>query len=418
MEYNCPHCGAPLPEEAAFCPYCAQPVRPRAARNAPIPQRKKVLLAAVVLAIVLAVALEWYLAARPRVYDGVGEVFYTDGGTAYQLAVAWPNNRCQPAPDIYQFGRVEEATRWPSRLYVNYKDTGADAWPAFSQSVEQVTVEVVQDRQGATELAATSPAHDSYSPDAAMVSYLDFTGECGSPQVVWTVRMKNGDLIRVRQNIIVTCIHTYTYDYRDYPMDTLEELQALLDQIEGETGPRDEVNICLPPVTYTGQLDLLGRSYAFWGSADGAGRTTFTDTVQVVTEDAFWINYFYDIDFVGDGGGVGISACGKCWAEGCTFTGWKTGVLGYGTDWVNVSGCRLTGNGVGFHFNSTGQSASHSLYDDNIFRANGTAVLLENVPTDLTLDFVGSVFAGNDTDIDNRCNHPVDISQATFSGAP
>ena len=45
----------------------------------------------------------------------------------------------------------------------------------------------------------------------------------------------------------------------------------------------------------------------------------------------------------------------------------------------------------------------------------GTAVLLESVPTDMTLDFVGSVFAGNGTDIDNRCDHSLDLSQAVFS---
>ena len=99
---------------------------------------------------------------------------------------------------------------------------------------------------------------------------------------------------------------------------------------------------------------------------------------------------------------------------GCTFTGYKTAVLAYGEAWVNVTGCTFTDNQVGFYFNSTGQSASHDLYEDNKFLNNGTAVLLENVPTDMTIYFDGSVFSGNGTDIDNRCNHSVDTSGALF----
>ena len=69
---------------------------------------------------------------------------------------------------------------------------------------------------------------------------------------------------------------------------------------------------------------------------------------------------------------------------------------------------------MGFHFDSAGGSASHSMYNDNLFRDNGTAVLLERVPTDLPLNFQGSVFAGNGTDIDNRCGQPLDLSGAVF----
>ena len=43
---------------------------------------------------------------------------------------------------------------------------------------------------------------------------------------------------------------------------------------------------------------------------------------------------------------------------------------------------------------------------------NGTAVLMENVPTDIPLDFAGTVFSGNDTDVDNQCDHPIDLSNA------
>lgn len=36
----------------------------------------------------------------------------------------------------------------------------------------------------------------------------------------------------------------------------------------------------------------------------------------------------------------------------CTVSGWKTGVLAYGTTWVNAMDCRFEDNQVGFRFNA------------------------------------------------------------------
>ena len=54
------------------------------------------------------------------------------------------------------------------------------------------------------------------------------------------------------------------------------------------------------------------------------------------------------------------------------------------------------------------------MFNDNHFLRNNTAVLLENVPTDIAMNLQGSRFTGNGVDIDNRCGQPLDISQAIF----
>ena len=418
MDYKCPHCGASLPEGASFCPHCTRTVHPRKEAGRPRPLRKKLLLGLLVLAVVLAVigAVLWCNRPyEPQEYDGVGEVYYAYGDKTYQLLVAWPNDRCAPAPDIYQQGAPDEQYRWPSRWYVNDAVNGTDAWEEFEALVEAVTVEVIQDETAADELIAGQPSHrEDYSPDAAMVSSLDFTGYSGEPQVVWTVQMKNGDVIRVRQNIHITPILTHEYHWEDYPMDTLEELQSLMKDIAAEVSPSDEVLLYLPPVTYEGELTLT-RSYEFHGCTDGSGRTTLKGSVLIGDGNYSWINYFYDMDFVGDGTNTGITAPVKAWAIGCTFTGYQTGLLTQGGAWVNVTECTFTGNEVGLLYNSTGQSASDDRFFDNTFTDNGTAVLLMNVPTDLTLYFDGSTFSGNGTDIDNQCGHPIDVSNALFS---
>ena len=42
-------------------------------------------------------------------------------------------------------------------------------------------------------------------------------------------------------------------------METMEELQTLVERIGEETDRLDEVLIYLPPVTYEGKLELTGR---------------------------------------------------------------------------------------------------------------------------------------------------------------
>ena len=92
--------------------------------------------------------------------------------------LAWPDNPCEPAPQIYHNLELGGDYTWPSRWYVNYKDSGADAWEAFSEKVDHVTTEVLLGEAGACPMEASEPAHDDYSPDAAMVSFIHFT--CGN----------------------------------------------------------------------------------------------------------------------------------------------------------------------------------------------------------------------------------------------
>ncbi len=312
-------------------------------------------------------------------------------------------------------------------------------------------------------LAATEPTHHDYSPDAAMVSFLDFTGSSGEPHIFWTIRMKNGDLIRVRQDLHITPKITHVYHWEEEPMSTIEELQALVDRINEEIPVDELVKLYLPAVTYEGALNLTGHSLEFYGCTDGTGRTVFNGTLHASespdlnyisyfydldfvgtgdevglslgrdgwaigctftgyktgvpseSPDLNYISYFYDLDFVGTGDEVGLSLGRDGWAIGCTFTGYKTGVLAYGEGWVNLTECTFTDNQVGFHFNSTGRSASSVRYFDNIFTGNDTALLLENIPTDLTICFDGTRFEDNGTDIDNRCGPRVDTTNAIFA---
>lgn len=416
MKKTCPHCGASLPDEAAFCPHCAQSVKKQSVLAPPEHNRGSLVRIMVLLAALAAVVLSVLWFSRPRTYDGQGEVIYSGAdGTRYQLALTSSTNRYQPALEITQDAEVGGQYRFPVRLYVNDLDSGADMGERFLTQVESVTAEFLPpEGEGAAVCTEPAPSPD-YSPDAALVSFVDFTAqEDFTAQMVWTIRMNSGDTIRLRVDLAVTAIRTYDYYPEDAAMDTTEELQALIDEIADTLEPQAVVNLHLPAVTYQGGLVISERSINLYGSTEGDRRTTFTGPVRLEYTSNNWISYLQDIDFRGSGDGIAVSTAARVRAVNCTFANWDTGFLGYGAAWVNVIGCTFADNDVGFRFNSTGNSASHSMYNDNVFRGNGTAVLLENVPTDLELNFQNSLFSGNGTDIDNRCGQPVDVSQATF----
>ena len=68
----CPVCGASLPWEASFCPYCMEALRPRREAKAPVrrwlrPLRRVLFL--LVLAALAAAAFLLYQAVTPHTYD-------------------------------------------------------------------------------------------------------------------------------------------------------------------------------------------------------------------------------------------------------------------------------------------------------------------------------------------------------------
>lgn len=414
MNHTCPHCGAFLHAESSFCPQCCASVNYRTELKLPKKMRGRVALkTGITLLVIAGFLLGGYLCSRPQVYDGLGEVLYSDSDGDYQVLVANPRNRYEPIPEKHQSAELEEQYRFPSCLYINHVDSGANAGPMFLKKVDRITAEILQPADSISPMTCTEPAPHDYAPDAAMVSFVDYTAESGTTQLVWTIYMENGDIIHLRQDEYIEPIHTYDYYPADAPMDTLEELQTLVNEIAVTIEANAVVNVHLPAVTYEGSLVMESRPVNLYGSSDGQRRTTFTDTVRVASKES-WITYIDGIDFVGNGSGVGVSASARLHLTNCTFTNWKTAVLAYGDTWVNIAESRFENNEIGFHFNSTGNTVSHTIYNDNQFLRNETGILLERVPTEVSMSFPGSLFSDNGVDIDNRCEQAIDISEAVF----
>ena len=418
MEKQCPHCGAALPKEAAFCPHCAQSVNKRTQARAPVPfPWRKVLLRGRPPPGVLRLLLGWYLSTRPKTYDdgGTATVTYTDQDGSYQLLLSWRDTRFTPAPMLYQEAEENGEYRFPTCLFINHTENDANAANTFLSKVESVTAQFGPPEDESGYITYTDPVPHNLFPEAALVSFIDFLGRDNKVTGTWTVTMKNGDVLRLHQTLEIRLIQTLDYYPEDWDMGTTQELQALMDQIGKTTEPSDVVNLHLPAVTYEGDINIDKRPINLLGSTEGEARTVLTGTLRVTTGANGGINEISDIDFVGSGReGVGITAAARVHLTGCAFTGWKTAVLVHGKSWLNLRYCEFTDNEVGFHFNASESSVSHSIFDGNRFAGNGTALLWEGIPVDMSISFPESVFERNGTDVDNRSGQSLDLSEAIF----
>lgn len=414
MSKPCPHCGTLLPEEAAFCPVCVESINERTEPVPPkhISRRTRRRVLAVILA--AAVLLGLWLWQRPRTYEGQGEVLYTDRDGTYHLRLAFRADRTEAANLVELPVEPEEDYTAPSRLYVDHEESGAEADSVFRDKIVSAEAAFVTDDGVFT---CGQPAPHEAIPDAAMISLVNFTGAEAENQLVWTLHMDSGDTIVLRQDWSLSLLRVHDITPEDEAMGTAEELQALIQRLEMETDPVvDIVNLHLPSATYTEPIEITGRPFNLYG-AEGEARTIFTGGIRMTYQDqeaGTWISEFHDLDLQGNGSGVGLSSAGRVSVTGCVFSGWKTGLLAYGHTWANAGDCVFEDNETGFAFNSNQATPADSRFPDNIFRNNGTGLLLENVPTDVTLDLAGTVFSGNGTDIDNRCRQDLDLSRAIF----
>ena len=408
-EHPCPHCGTPLPEGASFCPHCAKEVKERKPARKAIPLRRKILVTLLVLVVVAAGLVGWRMADQPDVYDGQGGVTYGD----YQLVLGYPDARFTPLPERYQQSAPGEQYRFPSLLFINDAATGEDAKAAFSQEMEGITAQMLE-HTGDLEITCSEPAPNDYNTDAIVMSFVDFTGS-GNAQMMWTITMKNGDTIFLRQKIDFQRVDTAHYYPEDYPMDTIEDLQALVDQIQAEVPLPTVVRIHLPPVTYEGGLTIDRRGINLSGSTDGQGRrTTFLGPVVLAPEEDPLCDIEH-IDFVGNGTGTGLTVAAQYRVLDCSFTGWEIGLLVGGEAWANPKDCLFTDNDIGFRFDSGGTYCNYTDFTNNTFRNNTVAVDLLRVPGLRTIDFTGCLFDGNVATILNPNAHAIDTEGATFT---
>ena len=81
---------------------------------------------------------------------------------------------------------------------------------------------------------------------------------------------------------------------------------------------------------------------------------------------------------------------------------------------IGVEACTFRNNKIGFSYDTLSYSFSKDGFPDCRIEGNDVGIQFVNLPGAMPLDFFGTVFSGNGTDIDNPIQNPIDLSNAIF----
>ena len=412
MNKKCRNCGADLPEDASFCPHCAQSQIERQEVKPPRLWRKKALLAALCVLVLVMAALTMFLPHRPKTYEGGASVTYTDKDGTYELLVSTTSSDLenkQPEEKRTLSVSVNDTYGLPALLGVYQNGTPADP-AAFLAKVERCTLEAFPNENGALDIS--EPLYNEGFIASVLEADVFFSGESGTNELVWTLTMKNGDTIRLSHTFEVLPLVHQAYTSEDAPLDTIEDLRALLDRIDGEVPADTIVDIYLLPVTYTGDLDISSRAVNLYGSTDGDGRTVIEGSLTVSTHDPDNV-MLHDLDFVGHGGS-GLTATASTVIWNCSFTGYDIGAAVEEGGMIGVEGCTFRNNRIAFSYDTSSYFYFKGGFPNCRIEGNEIGVQFVNLPGALPMDFSGTVFSGNGMNIDNPIGYPIVLSNAIF----
>lgn len=434
---NCIHCGAPLPEEAAFCPRCTTS-QLRRYTVAEIPAGRRQWWAGV-LCVLLALALpvgavllrgvpersaetpaalsmeDGDMAVR---YGRACQTYYegADGRLYHIFAAFSPGIDGGSALCGYQSRLLVPGVTdtGPLTLYVEDADSGEDARTGFSALMADWTVAVTAPEGGEC-CVLYEPIFD-YAAATDALLYREMTGSsgCRFNEITWTLEMKNGDAVTLRQAVEYAARTAVVYHWEDTPMETAAQLQALLDDIALKSGETEAVSLYLPNVTYDAPLSI-GCGVTLYGHEDGtvlaAPVTAAPISAGARTPAEITLE---GLIFSGDGG-VGLNAYAPVRLKNCRFAGWDIAAQANDGGWLFCEeDVRFDRNAVALRLDSSFSSFCGGNINNVTFTRSGTALQIARIPGEragLILDCCA--FWSNEVDIENPNDYPLELRNSS-----
>lgn len=441
---TCLRCGAVLPEEAAFCPCCtaSQIHRRTISVTPPTTRRNQWWIGALAALAALALpvgAVLWSSTARVETlpedttpltayhesedgaekrYSALCQIYYEgeDGQLYHVFASFSPGIDGSSTMRGYRSALLEPdcTDTGPLTLFVEEVASGRNGRDSFSALLEDWSVTVTAP-DGGERCTLRDPTFDYISTtDALLYQELTGTSACADNEIVWTLRMKNGDVVTVKQGVTFGAKTVVEYHWEDTPMNTAAELQALLDDIAAAASAEEAVSVYLPAVNYDAPIRISSR-LTMTGHEAG---TTFLDTLTIDTmEDSEWTDpdtVLRMLNFSGNGG-TGLEAHAPVFLWKCRFTGWDVAAQALDGGWIFCQeDVRFDRNAVALRLNSNFSISCGANINNTSFTRNGVALQLERIPGErmgLILDYC--TFYGNGTDIENPENYTVELLPTT-----
>ena len=409
---KCPYCNAELPDDASFCPHCAHSLNDRKEVRAPRPYHRKIVIAALCAALVLAGIAIYSAANRACIYEADGAFLsYSDSEGKYGLVAAFfpgdiENQKPVKSKTVSQV--VDEEGNTTVMIGVFRDGELLEDPEEFFGKVEKCTLTAKPEGDGTVSLEEPEYKED-FAP-AARESDLIYDGNSGTNELCWELIMKNGDTLRLKQTFEVLPLEHQIFTADDVPMETIEDLEALIAKINSEAPSDAVVDVYLPPKTYTGDLSMVSRSFNLHGDPEGG---TILRGSLSVNNDVPYNVLLSDISFEGQGG-TGLSATVSVYMTSCSFSGYDVGAVALDGGMIAVHDCSFTDNTVGFKYNSVRHNSFDDVFPGNIFTGNDIGVQFERLEGTIRIVFDGTVFEDNRIDIDNPIDYPIDTANAEF----
>lgn len=438
----CIQCGAELPLEASFCPRCTASQMTRRMMEPPRAGRKKRRTAwlcgaaGLVLVSALAIALlsgpvqeERPAQTGDSEPSGLAGTFREDTcQTYYEGADGWlyhvfvcfspqPSGGASPASHRAELLPADEPGTSPLCLFVeDAEDRSKDVRADFRELLRYHRVEAAAAEGSDT--CTIYEESDSYNDAGALLAHEHMvTSTCTYNDIIWTLYMKNGDEITLRQVIECSEKPQKTISWEDTPLNTAAELQAVLDGEAERLGDETDLTILLPNVTYTEPLTIR-RPVTLQAHYDG---TEFSAPITVMHMPSSEVT---DIHVVlkglcirnpGERTGTGVTAMAPVYLNECWISGWEQGAVAADGGWIWVQRSDFTRNGTALCIDTTQSSSwGGNLIGGNFVR-NGTAIEALRLPgVWMTLFVDDSTFNGNDTVLSGPAAAQIDLRDTCF----
>lgn len=350
----------------------------------------------------------------PDPYLAACQTYYTAGdGREYHVFTAMTPNLYDPTTPVGYCCRLipdGSGNDFPATVMVQDATTQEDCPEDFAALLDSWDVSVTAP-EGVSRVKLWDAEEETPESPALLYRRLRADPTCTHNEVVWTLRMKSGDVLHLTMTVEFEEQQALRITPEDAPLETAQELQALLDRLAEEYDADTSITVELPDVTYDAPVSV-GCAVTLKGSG-----TAFAAPVTVTplsdTERCHAYVRFSEVSFEGDGGGTGVTARAPTYLENCRVTGWDVGALAVNGGWVYLHGGYIGGNGVGARYDSA-YSNSYTYTIRRIdFLNNTTALELLCLPPNSYAALDDCRFRGNGTDVYNPGGYRIEVNNGT-----
>ena len=356
------------------------------------------------------------LAADPVMdaYTAACQTYYTGAdGREYHVFTAETPNLYDPTTPVGYCCRLipdGSGNDFPATVMVEDAVTQDYAAEDFAALLDSWDVSVTAP-EGVSRVKLWDAEEETPESPALLYRRLRADPTCTHNEVVWTLRMKSGDVLHLTMTVEFEEQQALRITPEDAPLETAQELQALLDRLAEEYDADTSITVELPDVTYDAPVSV-GCAVTLKGSG-----TAFAAPVTVTplsdTERCHAYVRFSEVSFEGDGSGTGVTARAPTYLENCRVTGWDVGALAVNGGWVYLHGGYIGGNGVGARYDSA-YSNSYTYTIRHIdFLNNTTALELLCLPPNSYAALDDCRFRGNGTDVYNPGGYRIEVNNGT-----